>query len=694
MNLSGVNVQQAQQTNVLQSAVLKEGQIMHGTIKKLFPDQMAEVQVGNQKMMARLETPLKAGDAHFFQISSTSPDLSLKVVSGPITSQSAAQQVQQLMTNMNLPDSKEMRQIVQHFLKNDVPMSKEQLIQAEQVLKTTNVPREQALAAMEKVIQLKLPMSESSLQAIVQGNAKTGFQNSLQNLQQAIQQDGTLSASLKQTLLNNLMQLQKPLALESGAAILGNSMRALNDATTSASMKQTILGLLKEANVLPQNANLMNYVANASGKTDASPSLTVQQSLQQLQNNPSNKQAQQQMQQAILNHTGLTAAAKESLLADLARVQLSSTAKFMNALTKATTSALSTAVPQTVAQALSGLVQGKNPSSQQLQNFQVTVQQDPQLTTAQKQEILSQMQPLMANSASSETIQQTLKGVQQQLLQFYGEHTGKQAFQTGNEQQSAKLNTLQLLGVAPQQMDDVLQKLTYEAAKSSNVIVQQLLQQAEGQLEQQANGKAFESILRHTLQSLGLNYEVDLANKLTDKDQLQQQLKPQLMALLQDESGNVTTKHAAEQLVARMNGMHYLSGENGPQHQLIMQVPLEFFGKKTDATLQWNGTMKENGKIDADYARVMFYLNLGALKETIIDMHVQSRVVNVTIYNENEQLAPLIEPLKATLSKGLEAHQYQLSGVALKPYEREKNVVTPTLHATNSDGQGGVDLRI
>lgn len=688
MNLSGVNIQQAQQANTSKHAVLKEGQIMHGTIKKLFPDQMAEVQVGNQKMMARLETSLKAGDTHFFQISSTSPDLSLKVVSGPITSQSTSQQAQQLMTNMNLPDSKEMRQLVQQFLKNDVPMSKEQLIQAEQVLKATNVPKDQALAAMEKIIQLKLPMNEASLQAIVQGGAKTGFQNNLQTLQQAIQQDRSIPADLKQTLLNNLLQIQKPLALESGTTILGNSMTALNGTTTSATMKQSILALLKAANVLPQNANLMNYVSNALGKADPNPTATVQQTLQQLQANPTSTPAQQKLQQAILNHTGLSASAKEALLTDLARAQLSATPKFMNALTKATTAALSNAAPQTVAQALSGLSQGQGTLTQQLQNVQTAVQQDPQLTTAQKEAMVTQLQT--AGNMSSDT----LKNVQQQFMQLYGQHAGKQAFQTGNEQQSARMNALQLLGVAPQQMDEVLQKITYEAAKSSNVIVQQLLQQAEAQLEQQVNGKAFDSILRHTLQSLGLNYEADLANKLTDKEQLQQQLKPQLMALLQDGTASSTTKQAAEQLVARMNGMHYLSGENGPQHQLIMQVPLEFFGKKTDATLQWNGTMKENGKIDADYARVMFYLNLGALKETIIDMHVQSRVVNVTVYNENEQLAPLIEPLKASLSKGLEAHQYQLSGVSVKPYEREKVPAIPTLHATDSDGQGGVDLRI
>ncbi len=89
--------------------------------------------------------------------------------------------------------------------------------------------------------------------------------------------------------------------------------------------------------------------------------------------------------------------------------------------------------------------------------------------------------------------------------------------------------------------------------------------------------------------------------------------------------------------MARMNGMQLLSGENGHQHQLIMQVPLDFFGKQMDATLQWNGRMKEDGKIDANFARVLFYLNMESLKETVIDMQVQNRIVTINVFNDNPQ---------------------------------------------------------
>ena len=82
-----------------------------------------------------------------------------------------------------------------------------------------------------------------------------------------------------------------------------------------------------------------------------------------------------------------------------------------------------------------------------------------------------------------------------------------------------------------------------------------------------------------------------------------------------------------------MNGPLLSSGENGVQHQLVMQVPLEFFGKRLDATLEWNGRMKEDGKIDADFARILFYLDLHSLNKTVVDMQVQNRIVTVTVFN-------------------------------------------------------------
>ena len=150
-------------------------------------------------------------------------------------------------------------------------------------------------------------------------------------------------------------------------------------------------------------------------------------------------------------------------------------------------------------------------------------------------------------------------------------------------------------------------------------------------------------------------------------------------------------KEVAETIITRMNGLQILSGENGPQHQLLMQVPLDFLGKKLDATLQWNGRMKDDGKIDSNYARVMFYLDLNSLKETVIDMQVQNRVVTVTIFNENDALQALAEPFKEALKNGLQTLDYQLSGVFMKPFE---NQVIPKNDKHHHVVTQGVDIKI
>jgi hypothetical protein len=252
-----------------------------------------------------------------------------------------------------------------------------------------------------------------------------------------------------------------------------------------------------------------------------------------------------------------------------------------------------------------------------------------------------------------------------------------------------------LMNAASTPTDDAaLRTLTQLTTKSADPVIQQLVSQAEQNVHNAIDSRAIESAMKQTLQHLGLSYEAKLLDKTVDMQQLAGQLKPQLLSLLQDPSASSTTKVAAEQIVARMNGMQYLSGENGPQHQIIMQIPLEFFGRRTDATLQWNGRMKDEGKIDTDFARILFYLQLNSLQETVIDMQVQSRVVTVTVYNENDQLKELAEPLRVALKTGLATHDYQLSGVFLKKFAENQPVKTTLSAKTSETDNGGVDIRI
>ena len=63
----------------------KDGQILYGKINKLYPNQMAEVQIGNQKIVANLEAPLQTGERYLLQVQQNTGHLLLKVVDSPAT---------------------------------------------------------------------------------------------------------------------------------------------------------------------------------------------------------------------------------------------------------------------------------------------------------------------------------------------------------------------------------------------------------------------------------------------------------------------------------------------------------------------------------------------------------------------------------------------------------------------------------
>ena len=97
--------------------------------------------------------------------------------------------------------------------------------------------------------------------------------------------------------------------------------------------------------------------------------------------------------------------------------------------------------------------------------------------------------------------------------------------------------------------------------------------------------------------------------------------------------------------------------------------------------------MKENGKIDPDFARILFYLDLHSLEKTIIDMQVQNRIVTVTVFNADPALQTLGNMMGDKLKQGLESTGYKLSGVFFKNFKEEQVNKRP-ITQKSPDGQG------
>ncbi|MGG0665416.1 hypothetical protein ABE042_15070 [Viridibacillus arvi] len=706
-SFSSIQMQQNQSINTQQPVALKQGQVFHGTIKQLFPDNQAEVQLGGHRFMAKLEVPMQAGNAHYFQVTGIEPDLQLKVVSGPINQTGTlTQQINQLLDSMQLPKTSEMQQITGYFLKENVPMSKEQLMQAEQLVKQlpAGVTMKDALHALQKIIDLKMPMQQDTFQALIQGGMKKGFTQTIDALRQLLQQDISLSPAIRDQLLQQLQLLAKPFETETGGAILAKIIQSLTDTNTSSTDKNILIQMLKEVGILPKNANIFNWTTTALQGQSVPSSNSIGYLLHRIQTATAKDATQliSQLQTAITDSENFTDSQRAELQQNLMKFNAAqSSQQPLSTLVKelqgqlGRMSQMSITVPSTtqLLQSMQSVSQKDMPDF--IAQLKVSIESQSLLSASQKETLINTLGKLSLTNNTPQSIQILVKELHGQLMQAFSQLAEQQPFKIDEQNITAKQHLMTLMNVANTTTDDMtLRGLTQITSKSPEPFIQQLVSQAEQNVHNAIDSKALESAMKQTLQHLGLSYEAKLLDKTADMQQLAGQLKPQLLSLLQDPTASNATKTVAEQIVARMNGMQYLSGENGPQHQLIMQIPLEFFGRKTDATLQWNGRMKDNGKIDADYARILFYLQLNSLEETVVDMQVQSRVVTVTVYNENHQLKELAEPLKIALKKGLSSHDYQLSGVFMKNFAENQPVKTTLTAKTTKDDNGGVDIRI
>lgn len=603
---------------------LKEGQVIHGSIKQLFPNQIAEVQVGSNKLVAKLETPLKAGDSHFFQVTNTNGQLELKVVSGPMSQGTSVQgQLNQLMDSMNLPKTQEMRQVLSQYIKNDLPISKEQLLQAEVWVKSmpNQASKEVALQAISRMVDLKMPFTNDVFQALINGSKPTGISLALSTLLQNITQDASLSPNVKNNLVAQLQTIEKPLQAEIGANLLAKATQTLTDPNGSLSNKMQMLNVLKQAGIVSANTTVANWnMAQPNANNNTQPVQAGQLVSQVAASQPSQvSQVVQNVTQWIANETTLTSDQK-----------------------------------------------------------------------AQMQQLVNRFAQLPASKQSIEAFTNQLN---EQLMKAYSNNQQITLSASNAAGLTAKDQLLSLFNVDVTKTDAILKQLVQVSSQTSSNMVQSMVIEAEQQVQNNMNAQTIEQAMKSVLKGLGLHYESALASAKPEQiESLAQTLKPQLINLVQDPQISPQLKDAAEVVLARINGMQLLSTDNGHQHQLVMQVPLEFLGKKMDATLQWNGRMKDDGKIDADYARVMFYLQMESMDETVIDMQVQNRIITVTVFNENDYLNQLAEPLKEALAKGLSDKEYHLSGVSFKKFESENKAVSKS--QTSDEGYDGVDIRI
>ncbi|WP_147533332.1 hypothetical protein [Bacillus marasmi] len=176
-------------------------------------------------------------------------------------------------------------------------------------------------------------------------------------------------------------------------------------------------------------------------------------------------------------------------------------------------------------------------------------------------------------------------------------------------------------------------------------------------------------LLKQLVQALGLNYENEVVSQPNDKkasgvDQLQSLKQLLLTAMTELGSKGKSFEH----LLNRLTGMQLISQDlSGPMQQIVMQLPLAFGEMKSDITLQWSGRKTSNGQIDPDYCRILFYLDLRSLNQTVVDMQVQNRVIHLSVMNDSKEFESIIKFHTPTLKENLESIGYTLSFINVNP---------------------------
>lgn len=198
---------------------------------------------------------------------------------------------------------------------------------------------------------------------------------------------------------------------------------------------------------------------------------------------------------------------------------------------------------------------------------------------------------------------------------------------------------------------------------------------------------------------IGFDYERNLEFSLKDGNQADLQKQENLKSLLikfLDENPPQMQKESAQQLLHKVTGLQLLSQDTGFLQQYVVQVPLSFWNKRTDLTVQWSGRKKENGQIDSNYCRILFYLELEHLNEVIVDLQIQNRILNVNIFNENDGIKQLARTFITTLKDRLKELDYQLSSVNFHHMESQKKLDSqrnyPKIYEANHIR--GVDIRV
>ncbi|MBD3109461.1 hypothetical protein IEO70_14020 [Bacillus sp. AGMB 02131] len=639
MQASGIASSIIPQHSAHNSIELKDGQMLYGKVLKIHTNQTAEISIGQHKITAQLDAPIAAGGRYWFQVQATGEQTMLKVMPGNGNNQSLKDLSLQLLQHFSLPQTRESLSLALFMVKNQLPFTKEQFIQSLQWLggsgnQMKNMP------FLKVMHDFSLPFSEQVFRSLASFDDGIPLQKLFIGLNSLLfAPKNETEASVKALLTQFLMTDTEKLAERGLQKLLTYWLNP------GGNQKQQASSILKAIGFFPKNESVflqqaMKQIGESSflnGNQNVSKMISFLNQFQTSGVVPNAEQLGIQMRPSSLmgGETTLWNQLQK------AAMQFSKAAAAINIAGKSTDNgnALQTAYQQ-LARAIIAFIGAESSNSPvKLNRFMQILHQSMQLPAGFEQ-IRSNMTAMIGQVAEGKP----LHGLSADANQFF-----HQLMQT-------EINDL--------------------AVPKSSVIaneIKQLIRQF---------GFGFENYLA----------SADKGRPIKETELIT--LKPLLLQLV-NETQQQAVREQADQLIHKITAQQILSQSSGPMQHFVSQIPLSFHGFHTEAVMQWSGRKDENDQIDPAFCRVLFYLQLSNLDETVIDMVVQNRVLKVTVINEHYKelkaaAGPLIEQAKENL-----AHLgYQVSGFSFIPPSGKNVVVKSKTEVLDKAPYAGLDIKI
>ncbi|PCK21644.1 glycosyltransferase [Bacillus pumilus] len=262
------------------------------------------------------------------------------------------------------------------------------------------------------------------------------------------------------------------------------------------------------------------------------------------------------------------------------------------------------------------------------------------------------------------------------------------------KQFTSLIQGLQQVGSQPDAKAAVLQKEFPFLSKTEANALAQVIQQTEPTL---SNKTDVLDLLMTMKKAIGIRDEIGMLKLLEKGSQdVKSQELHQLKHVLNDVRQADLPEHVkkeVDQLFHRLNGQLFVQQENQTVSQMMVSYPLFSKHSVQDLTFILKGHKKKDGSIDISQCRLMFYLNMENLEETLIDCTIQQKVMAITVETAYE-LQGTINPMIPAVRENLNALGYSLTGITAK---KRQEPIDPSQFLDehfHKISEKGLDLRV